>query len=80
MSPSDHMKRVQLERDVLDAKNKLAAARVEWEMALEDVSAPKPSALVVATLSVAVERLVETECRHAVAVDRFEAFKREVMS
>lgn len=74
------MKRVQLERDVLDAKNKLAAARVEWEMALEGISQITRSVFAIQEVSVAVERLVETECRHAVAVDRFETFKREVMS
>ena len=87
MSPRDHMKRTELERDVLKAKNLLAAARVEYEMAFEAVEAPlaKGQAQLVSvremtTLDLAVSQLVALECRHAVAVERLEVFQREVMS
>ena len=87
MSPRDHMKRVQLEGDVLKAKNLLAGARVEYEMAFEAVEGPlaKGQAQLVSvrettTLELAVNQLVALECRHVVAVERLEVFQREVMS
>jgi hypothetical protein len=80
VSPRDHMKRVQLESDVLKAKNLLAAAHVEYEMALGEIAGGSYSTIALTTLTVAVDQLVELECRHAVAVDRLEVFQREAMS
>ena len=80
MSPRDHMKRVQLESDVLKAKNLLAAAHVEYEMAIGEITGGSISERALITLTVAVDQLVELECRHAVAVERLEVFQREVMS
>jgi len=85
MSPAQHMKRTELERDVLKAKNLLAAARVEYEMALDtlaegaDAQPPRISRNMLA-LELTVSQLVALECRHAVAVERLQVFNREVMS
>lgn len=80
MSPRDHMKRAELERDVLKAKNLLAAAHVEYEMAIGDIAGKMASHIALTTLTLTVDQLVVLECRHAVAVDRLETFQREVMS
>lgn len=82
MSPTDHMKRVQLERDVLQAKNVLTSARVEYEMTCDKLAdarlATLPATLL--ELDAAVQRLMWAECEHAIAVYKLETFQREVMS
>lgn len=84
MTPVQRMKLSELELGVLEARNKLAAARVEYEMALESALLPWPAfsdtQKAAMELTTAVDQLVALECRHAVAVERLEVFQREVMS
>lgn len=80
------MKLSELELGVLEARNKLAAARVEYEMAFEPVESiadgcdRRVAAQRLIALGLAVDQLVALECQHAVAVERLEVFQREVMS
>lgn len=86
MTPVQRMKLSELELGVLEARNKLAAARVEYEMAFEAVVLPEAPFCfstrqkAAMELTAAVDQLVALECRHAVAVERLEVFQREVMS
>jgi hypothetical protein len=85
MTPVQRMKLSELELGVLEARNKLAAARVEYEMACDALaegvdSKPPLISRHLLALELAVSQLVALECRHAVAVERLEVFQREVMS